>query len=128
MSKVLIDIDLKRIRGLIDHFGGSGSEEFEDYDQEDARNEFRDMLELIFAGQEIVGSMNEWQPIETAPKDGTRILAFFPIINSYKILTVEFIRHRWYICPYDSEFKMMGGDPTHWMPLPNPPKQEKEIV
>jgi len=128
MSKVLIDIDLKRIRGLIDHFGGSGSEEFEDYDQEDARNEFRDMLELIYAGQEIVDSMNEWQPIETAPKDGSRILAFFPIINNYKILTVEFLRHRWYICPYDSEFEMMGGDPTHWMPLPNPPKQEKEIV
>jgi len=87
-------------------------------------------------------SMNEWQPIETAPKDGTRILAFFPIINSYKILIVEFIWQEWYICPYDSEFEMMGnehlvyiyekleklknGDPTHWMPLPNPPKQEKE--
>lgn len=65
--------------------------------------------------------MSEWQPIETAPKDGTRILAFFPIINSYKILTIEFIRHRWYICPYDCEFEMTGGDPTHWMPLPNPP-------
>jgi hypothetical protein len=72
-------------------------------------------------------SMKEWKPIETAPKDGTRILAFFPIINSYKILTVEFTTYRWFVCPYDCDFEIMG-DPTHWMPLPNPPKQEKEIV
>ena len=125
MSKVLIDIDLKRIRGLIDHFGGSGSEEFEDYDQEDARNEFRDMLELIFAGQEIVGSINEWQPIETAPKhdklkDSVNILVFRGNEGfEEKIITIEnSINYRYYKC----------NGFTHWMPLPNPPKQEKEIV
>jgi hypothetical protein len=75
--------------------------------------------------------MSKWQPIETAPKDGTRILAFFPQeIDSYKILTVLFTWRQWYLCPdgaYDFEFEI-AGDPTHWMPLPNPPKQEKEIV
>lgn len=76
-------------------------------------------------------SMNEWQPIETAPKDGTRILAFYPKEEeNYKILSVALIYRKWRLCPdggYDFEFEIVG-DPTHWMPLPNPPKQEKEIV
>jgi len=78
--------------------------------------------------------MSEWQPIETAPKDGTRILAFFPQqIDCYTILTVNFTRDQWALCPYGGydfcsiEFGETE-DPTHWMPLPNPPKQEKEIA
>jgi len=125
MSKVLIDIDLKRIRGLIDLFGGSGSEEFEDYNEENARDEFKDMLHLIYAGQEIVGSMNEWQPIGIAPKhdkleDSVNILVFRGNEGfEEKIITIEnSINYRYY--------KWNGF--THWMPLPNPPKQEKEIV
>jgi len=145
MSKVLIDIDLKRIRGLIDHFGGSGSEEFEDYDQENARDEFTDMLQLIFAGQEIVG-INEWQPIETAPKDGTSILLHNNIALGIKGKKAKecddtnTVVGAWWANEGEEEegewicyMSMVRDpncpfDPTHWMPLPNPPKQEKEIV
>ena len=64
--------------------------------------------------------MTEWQPIETAPKDGTRVLAW-----EYPYYTVVF----WDDDeeePYTPCWKISYGgdimDPTHWMPLPEPPK------
>ena len=54
----------------------------------------------------------EWQPIETAPKDGTRILMW-----SQKHSSVS----------YDSwaDFCRMNNPSfTHWMPLPPPPPSE----
>jgi hypothetical protein len=74
--------------------------------------------------------MSEWQPIETAPKDRlTNVLLWFPYDGKYpeKCEGFCFIGIWGYpgedddICwidPYDCD-KL--GDPTHWMPLPNPP-------
>ena len=82
---------------------------------------------------------NQWQPIETAPKDGTRILAYFPYetrmytlenqsrkkMNQemFKILTISWNGNNWRLDPdgateFEFEFK---GKPTHWMPLPPKP-------
>ena len=66
--------------------------------------------------------MSKWQPIETAPKDGTRFLAYEP-------------RHeyRYYECWWEDDFRDWSGwqddfdsepKPTHWMPLPEPPEAE----
>lgn len=68
----------------------------------------------------------EWLPIETAPKDGTRVL----------------LRSKWgvEIAHYDNECVWLGPGghwvtfynrsdteeaehPTHWQPLPSPPKE-----
>lgn len=77
-------------------------------------------------------TMTDWQPIETAPKDGTEILV---LVNKTPMKT------RWYT-PYlngkpdpygKSEWQqqdMRGGfgsyggplRPTHWMPLTETPK------
>lgn len=69
--------------------------------------------------------MTEWQPIETAPKDGTAILTY----RSGKIMAVaEWLQDRlaqsamvkegcW--CVSDG---MIIIGVTHWMPLPKPPK------
>jgi len=60
----------------------------------------------------------KWQPIDTAPKDGTRILVFC----SHSNMTVE-------TCWIKNEITLYGwwwntkelNPPTHWMPLPKPP-------
>lgn len=66
-----------------------------------------------------------WQPIETAPKDGTYILAY-PVLNQVACV-VSWQRTRgWLGCwrmPMTNE--AAPYDPTHWMPLPEPP-QAKE--
>lgn len=59
--------------------------------------------------------MSEWQPIETAPRDGTHFLTYRP----------DRIQEAWW--KSDSELGGFGftyagySFPTHWMPLPKPP-------
>ncbi len=53
----------------------------------------------------------DWQTIETAPKDGTRILIF---CGSHACTFVgQWIKGQWVGARYNT--------PTHWMPLPEPP-------
>jgi hypothetical protein len=71
--------------------------------------------------------MSEWQPIETAPRDGTEVFCFIPEHNwgalkvgeDYKLLS--FIQDvGWVNRAYHNE------KPTHWMPLPPPPTTESK--
>lgn len=72
--------------------------------------------------------MSEWQPIETAPKDGTRILAYGKHgfdVDERKWATVIWQEYsKGFVCDpneateYDPEVSII----THWMPLPEPPK------
>ena len=77
--------------------------------------------------------MSEWQPIETAPKDGSTILVCGPRLlhaHGFGMATVHWqMDHEdgipwWKIedgkfGPYD----LRGPSPTHWMPLPDPPSE-----
>lgn len=61
----------------------------------------------------------DWQPIETAPRDGTQIL----IVSRYRQLGIMIGRWaerngRWAF----AEVVGRNVDPTHWMPLPPPPE------
>lgn len=63
-----------------------------------------------------------WQPIETAPKDGTKILANFthPEVEYWPVVaywTDAVDMQRWAGFPRDAQ-------PTHWMPLPQPPNDQ----
>lgn len=64
----------------------------------------------------------EWKPIETAPKDGTFILLF----TAYGQIEGrwEFDGWRQDVCSasYDMAYAYIECIPTHWMPLPEPPK------
>lgn len=73
---------------------------------------------------------NEWQPIETAPKDGTWILLYkeqelsgIVQVDEWcpSIQTVKWAYDRWCECSGYSAF----ATPTHWMPLPKPPTETK---
>lgn len=61
---------------------------------------------------------SEWQPIETAPEDGTRFLALIPFRKSYHQMVGYFPRHGNFV----SWPGRWSYAPTHWMPLPDLPK------
>lgn len=69
--------------------------------------------------------MSEWQPIETAPKDGTGILVSFFNFNGLH----SFIALAWY-SESEEGWRAMSEhgygpmdtvEPNFWMPLPAPP-------
>lgn len=65
-----------------------------------------------------------WQPIETAPKDGTPILIF----DGTGIYGVQFCANTkdWQSSSSSGfECEDYFGIPTHWMPLPAPPMEAK---
>lgn len=63
----------------------------------------------------------EWRPIETAPKDGTELIAS----RFWGDGSVVAIMH-WLPLDGDGFWDSDGWDadwePTHWIPLPPPPK------
>lgn len=61
---------------------------------------------------------NQWKPIETAPKDGTKILVWCPSAHGLDELYA--------VCAYheDAGFCVCElREPTHWQPLPQPPER-----
>jgi hypothetical protein len=74
--------------------------------------------------------MSEWQPIETAPKDGTSILVIYEggqmIVSYWRVTesttngTVDYHMERW-VTPWMAKPGVEPA-PTHWQPLPDLPK------
>ena len=70
---------------------------------------------------------HQWQPIETAPKDGTEILAYDRIeckilFWSGKTERIDIKNPAWVSWEFDNAELMTSYNPTHWMPLPEGPK------
>jgi hypothetical protein len=73
-----------------------------------------------------------WRPIETAPKDGTRVLGWFPQRgNGFQIAVTYFENEERFSYGkrthtlqywYSSGFLNLHQEPSHWMPLPEAPE------
>jgi hypothetical protein len=61
---------------------------------------------------------NEWQKIETAPKDGRRFLVYVPI-DGHRLVIAMYSRQGLLL---DESIKPMAFPASHWMPLPSPPE------
>lgn len=78
--------------------------------------------------------MSEWQPIETAPKDGTKILVACAYGGVEISEWCELERFHWEHVDGNLWRKVEeepscfwnSNHPTHWMPLPPPPPSTKE--
>jgi hypothetical protein len=64
--------------------------------------------------------MSEWQPIETAPKDGTPVFIAWAGTNFHPMVAHAEDGVWGYLMP-DLAFYHASRPPTHWMPLPPPP-------
>lgn len=78
-------------------------------DTDDTAVVFYHQRNAIIAALEAMG----WQPIETAPRDGTEFLGYFTN-GEMHVVSIDGECHR----AMDREAWMM---PTHWMPLPPEP-------
>lgn len=102
--------------------------------------EAADMIEA--QAREIERLRNPWQPIETAPKDGTRVMLWrgFPEFGEWpEMVIAEWHDYEWQ-WPDSSHLRgtssthgewtrehlyngySSASDFTHWMPLPEPPQ------
>lgn len=62
-------------------------------------------------------AMTEWQPIETAPTDGSYILTFAP--DAYPQVAVS--HYDYFPEENPGSWRDDQCQPTHWMPLPHAP-------
>lgn len=69
--------------------------------------------------------MTDWQPIESAPMDGTHILIFrTATMDPADTMFVCFYNTRWQ--GWQTTPGHYGCNPTHWMPLPPVPGSPQE--
>ena len=76
------------------------------------------VTEVTLEQVEVTDEMSDWQPIETAKMNGTKILVGYVggFVGCARFLTWP---HRgWY-----REGAGISSEPTHWMYLPEPPAE-----
>lgn len=77
------------------------------------------------AETEGTGRMSDWQPIETAPKDGTEVLVYEPLLGgeinfaSWRVSDAYTSGGTWQTRQW-----LYTARPTHWMPIPNTPEMK----
>jgi hypothetical protein len=79
--------------------------------------------------------LTEWQPIKTAPKDGTDVIVMYQHIDTQIVHNAFWMGDSdddpedigWWSYEYSEGSRIKLEDwmePTHWMPLPAPPAHE----
>lgn len=96
------------------------------------------------AGISSIALFGIWYPIETAPKDGTEILAwrddcgillarwdapenFLPDSECEKLGSESAEQYDWFYADFVDGGRLEGSEiPTHWMPLPSFPNVSRQ--
>jgi hypothetical protein len=95
------------------------------YAMQDDRSVASSLKEIVIAAlQAAEQERQEWRPIETAPKKNLFECLIGRAASEDNIGAVHqcnYIEGDWVVVGMFSRFK----NPTHWMPLPNPPIEEK---
>lgn len=84
-------------------------------------------IAAIYAAMQAVAP-DGWEPIETAPKDGTKVLTYTPPPAPYGdpyFCVCAFFHGHW---PSKWMHATGNTEPTHWMPLPAPPLPEGGVM
>lgn len=115
--------------------------QYEQYAETHAKSENWKQLYLLppTAGQIEQETATEWQPIETAPKDGTDIIVMYMHIDTQIVHNAFWNDYEdaeeheigWWSYDHSEVSRIKLDDwmtPTHWMPLPTPPKRSMEGV
>ena len=95
-----------------------------DYGASEGETSRMEYLNKLHEAEEIVDSklrelLPEWRLIDTAPKDGTPILVLDSIFRRPWHYECEWNGIGWYHGFGDG---WPDANPTHWMPLPQPPE------
>jgi len=87
------------------------------YDAIQASTQIQDLI----AENKRLREANEWQPIETAPKD-CELLGWYYSEGSTNYMIIRWFNDRW-ISIGINDIEECPQQPTHWRPLPQPPKE-----
>lgn len=71
-------------------------------------------------------SEDRWLPIETAPKDGTRIIVGYARQSGFPVKVVFYNKLHNYWSHYGDIELGLEGNATHWMPLPKAPATQED--
>lgn len=105
--------ELSWLVGLFKEFSelveGEWFGDHKDYDRDRAR-------------ADAIIALSDWQPIETAPKDGTPVMLFArsKLATAPAPVVGWMIDGEWIECCFAPN-RPVGLVPTHWQPLPEPP-------
>lgn len=117
------DMDDKLIQALNDAFEKGWCAAAQWANRDDLRHDtgsiaYSGQRDAILAGK-AAEVRAEWQPIETAPKDGRQLILLLPPSGFPQVA----YSNTWWTAGFSVECK-----PTHWLPLPAAAPQAKEQV
>lgn len=93
-------------------------------DPHEGMDEMMDHLEARAALSAAAKPVEQWRPIETAPKDGTDVLVH-AAGSTYAVSWCE-EAEGWVVDDNKhGPYRLRGSYPTHWMPLPSAPGAEQ---
>jgi hypothetical protein len=70
--------------------------------------------------------MADWQPMDSAPRDGREVMLYFPSLSGKKIFVAHFVKFsgiEYWNAGYIRTWNEGGPEPTRWMQMPEAPTQ-----